>query len=103
MSSKNKQGSRKMKFRTLPFNVNVIVEEASDITVENIEFEELEGVVHLNGDVTVVVLEDGSKGIATKGAKDAYDESIGIEIAFRRAYIQFLENEIKAISSERIF
>ena len=95
--------ARKIKFQTMPFNVNIVREEDGELCFQTEEFVELEGVIHLNGDVTVVVLEDESKGITTKGDKDAYDEEIGIEVAFWRAYIQHIEKHIKEISGPRIF
>lgn len=50
-----------------------------------------------NDDVTVVILEDGSKGIAKKNPEDTYDIQVGHDIAHARARIQQAEKQIKEI------
>jgi hypothetical protein len=51
-----------------------------------------------NNDTTIVILNDGSKGIAKRNPIDNYDTQIGYEIAYCRAKIKSFEKEIKRIS-----
>ncbi len=47
-----------------------------------------------NGDATIVVLEDGSKGVAKCVPSDIYDTDFGIQLAYKRAKIISLQKEI---------
>ncbi|MBL4951078.1 hypothetical protein JK635_02335 [Neobacillus sp. YIM B02564] len=55
-----------------------------------------------NDDVTVVILEDGSKGVAIKSPKDAYNKQIGHDIAHKRARIKQLKKEIEQLSKHQL-
>jgi len=54
--------------------------------------------VILNDRVTVVILSDGSKGIAKCLPEDEYDQQKGIEIAFTKAQIKSLNKKLKKLS-----
>lgn len=47
---------------------------------------------------TIVILEDGSKGVAKCGNKDAFSRKTGLKIAYDRAMIQHLQREIEQLS-----
>ncbi|MFC8686051.1 hypothetical protein [Brevibacillus porteri] len=51
-----------------------------------------------NGMVTVVILSDGSKGVAKCLLSDVYDESKGYEIALTKAKIKSLTKQLKKLS-----
>ena len=40
-----------------------------------------------NGPATIVILDDGSKGVSVCGPKDAYDKAIGFSVAYTRALV----------------
>lgn len=54
--------------------------------------------VIFNGRATVVILNDGSKGVSVCGYDDAFDEKKGYKIALRRAYINQLNDELKDLT-----
>jgi hypothetical protein len=47
---------------------------------------------------TIVILEDGSKGISKCGNKDVFSRKTGLKIAYNRAMIQHLQKEIEQLS-----
>jgi hypothetical protein len=47
---------------------------------------------------TIVILEDGSKGVSKCCPKDTYSRKKGLKIAYNRALIQKLQNEINRIA-----
>lgn len=50
-----------------------------------------------NGNTTIVILEDGSKGIAKRNPKDEYDKFLGYKIAMTRAKIAKLQKELEEL------
>jgi hypothetical protein len=59
--------------------------------------EKKEHVIH-HGNRTIVILDDGSKGIAKCSPEDTYDKLTGIKIAYHRAKIKSLEKELKKLT-----
>ncbi|RXZ78032.1 hypothetical protein EBB07_28660 [Paenibacillaceae bacterium] len=53
-------------------------------------------VIHTK-DETIVLLDDGSKGVAKCSYKDKYNKLTGIKIAYIRAKIKSLEKELKEL------
>lgn len=53
-----------------------------------------ERVIH-SGNRTIVILNDGSKGMAKCSPDDEYDKTKGIKIAYIRAKIKSLNKELK--------
>ncbi len=53
--------------------------------------------VYINKGTTVIILEDGSKGIAKCNPEDIYDINKGIDIAYKRACVKSIEKEIKKL------
>jgi hypothetical protein len=51
-----------------------------------------------NGNTTIVILEDGSKGIAKRNPKDEYDKFLGYKIAMKRAQIAKLQKELEELT-----
>lgn len=51
-----------------------------------------------NNNATIVIFEDGSKGVAKKHPRDTYNRQVGHDIAFNRARIIQLQKEINEIS-----
>jgi len=56
-------------------------------------------VIH-SGNATIVILDDGSKGIAKCDPDDKYDKTKGIKIAYNRAKIKSLTKEIKKLYND---
>ena len=56
-----------------------------------------ERVIH-NGNATIVILDDGTKGVAKCNPEDKYDRVKGIKIAFNRAKIKLLQKELKSLT-----
>lgn len=59
--------------------------------------EKKERVIH-NGNATIVILDDGSKGVAKCSDEDDYSKLTGIKIAYIRAKIKSLQKELKILS-----
>ena len=54
--------------------------------------------VIINNPVVVVILSDGTKGVAKCMATDEFDSNKGFEIAYRKAQIKSLQKELKQLS-----
>ena len=54
-------------------------------------------VIH-NGKATIVILDDGSKGVAKCCPEDEYNKLTGIKIAYIRAKIKSLQKELKTLA-----
>jgi len=50
---------------------------------------------------TIVILEDGNKGVSKCMEGDTFSRKKGLKIAFNRALIQHLEKETKKLSHEK--
>jgi hypothetical protein len=48
-------------------------------------------------DETIVILDDGSRGVAKCSTRDEYNKLTGIKIAYIRAKIKSLEKELKEL------
>lgn len=53
-------------------------------------------VIHTK-DETIVLLDDGSRGVSKYSTKDNYNKLTGIKIAYIRAKIKSLEKELKSL------
>jgi len=51
-----------------------------------------------NNNATIVILEDGSKGVSKCLPIDTYNETKGIKIAYIRAKIKSLQKELKTLT-----
>jgi hypothetical protein len=51
-----------------------------------------------NGRATIVILDDGSKGVSKCCPLDTYDEDKGLDIAWKRAWIKRLQKEVKVLA-----
>lgn len=89
-----------LNYEVLPYGKNGIVRDnmGEEIEKQFVDFEGYNYKVVFNGNTTVVVFEDGSKGIATRNPNDMYDPQLGHDIAFRRAKIEKLKKEIELLS-----
>lgn len=58
--------------------------------------ERLEKVIH-SGNRTIVILDDGTKGISKCSPEDEYNKLKGIKIAYTRAKIKSLQKELKRL------
>lgn len=58
--------------------------------------EKNEKIIH-HGNATIVILDDGSKGVAKCCEKDEYDKLKGVKIAYIRAKIKSLQKELKQL------
>jgi len=61
--------------------------------------EKVEKVIH-SGNATIVILDDGSKGVAKCGKKDEYRKTTGIKVAYLRAKIVSLHKELNDLLGE---
>lgn len=52
---------------------------------------EMFGKIIRQDNATVVILNDGSKGVAKCGEKEVYSRSVGLRIAYNRAVIAYLQ------------
>lgn len=50
-----------------------------------------------DGNKTIVILKDGTRGIAKRDPKDRYDKFLGEKIAHKRANIKSLNKELKKL------
>ncbi|MHB0943388.1 hypothetical protein ACYCSU_17200 [Paenibacillus sp. ALE1] len=84
----------------LPYTVNSIVKTPKgEIIQEQLIRGSRKGYkVVYNGDKTIVILSDGSKGIAKRNPNDPYNIQIGHDIAHARAIIKQQEKEIEDIT-----
>ncbi len=87
-------------YRVLPYTYNSIVTSPKGdlIQEQHVKGSQNNYKVIYNGDVTIVILEDGSKGIAKRNPSDTYNRQIGHDIAFKRAKIKSLKKEIMRLS-----
>jgi hypothetical protein len=85
-----------------PYILTVTSESSKDnfeeVFVHNLEQERETAKVIFNGDTTICILEDGSKGITKRNPNDRYDKDKGQNIAYFRAKIKSLEKEIEKLS-----
>ena len=58
--------------------------------------EKKEKVIH-NDNATIIILDDGSKGVAKCAPDDFYDKTKGIKIAYLRAKIKSLNKELRQL------
>ena len=61
--------------------------------------EKHERVIH-NGNATIVILDDGSKGKAKCSPQDDFNKTKGIKIAYLRAKIKSLHKELKSLTKK---
>lgn len=87
----------------LPYTFNSVVTLPSGEVIQKqlIKGEGKTYKVIYNGDVTIVILSDGSKGIARRNPKDTHNRQIGHDIAHARARIKKAEKEIREISKNQ--
>lgn len=56
-----------------------------------------EKIIH-NKNATIVILDDGCKGVAKCSPEDEFDKTKGIKIAYLRAKIKSLQKELKSLT-----
>lgn len=83
-------------YEKLPHNTNNIVRNDSGdiIDVQTITTEIEKHKVIYNGLTTIVILQDGTKGVSKCSPEDTYDKNKGYEIASHRAKIKQLQNRV---------
>jgi hypothetical protein len=88
----------------LPYSFNAIVmnPRGEIIRKQHVKGESQKYKVIYNENTTIVILPDGTKGVAWRNPKDPYNRQIGHDIAFNRAKIKRLQKEIEKISSTSI-
>jgi hypothetical protein len=57
-------------------------------------------VIHKDN-ATIVILQDGSKGVAKCGKDDVFSRKTGLKVAYNRAMIEHLLNEIDELSKRK--
>lgn len=87
-------------YEIFPYTYNSIVynDEGDVISKQSMERESSKHKVIYNGNVTIVILDDGSKGVAKKNPSDVYDKQTGYAIAKMRANIKKLQKEIRELT-----
>jgi len=59
--------------------------------------ENKEKIIH-NGNTTIIILNDGTKGVAKCSSSDGYNRTTGIKIAYLRAKIESLQKELSGLT-----
>lgn len=86
-------------YETFPYSVNTIVTfDGEVIDKQSYHVDSRSHKVIYNGNTTIVILEDGSKGVAKRNPNDKYDKYTGYTIAKTRAQIAKLEKELKELT-----
>lgn len=84
-----------------PYNVTATLESSKDnyseVFIRNISAERETVKIIFNGNTTICILEDGTKGVTKCNERDTYDENIGKDIACYRARIKQMENKIEKL------
>ncbi len=87
----------KYTLEVLPYKVNWVISNKDKVEFKTVDSEELSLDLILNGNNTIVILNDGSKGIAKCLPSDKYDANKGMNIAFIKALIEHYENELEML------
>lgn len=86
-------------YEVLPYIYNSIITMNGDVLEkQSFHNEGRKYKVIYNGNTTIVILEDGTKGIAKRNPKDLYDKNKGKHIAHTRALIAQLQKELKELT-----
>jgi hypothetical protein len=80
-----------------PFKVNWEIIHNGEVTHETVDSEEFSYKVIANGNTTIVILNDDSKGIAKCLQNDIYDINKGVNIAFTKALIKSYTKKLKKL------
>lgn len=82
-------------FEYVPEKVpTLVLEKVAYLTFED---DPIPAKVIQNGPATIVILEDGTRGVSKCLPTDEFDEETGIEIAYVRARIKQLQKELKTL------
>ncbi|MCA1027046.1 hypothetical protein LCM23_13170 [Cytobacillus kochii] len=84
----------------LPYTFNSVVTFPNGDVIQKqlIEGREYAYKTIYNGDVTIVIMDNGAKGVAKRSPKDPYSTQIGHDIAHARARVASANKEIERIS-----
>ena len=94
----NKEKTNKVyTYTALPFKVNWEITYNGEVTHETVDSEKIFYKVITNGNTTIVILDDDSKGIAKCLPNDEYDINQGVEIASTKALIKHYQKKLKKL------
>jgi hypothetical protein len=90
--------TRVFTYEYLPYSININLFENDQFVKsqhQNYETEKMK--VVYTGNKTIVLLSDGSKGVARCNPEDKFDDKKGLDIAFYRAWMKKIEKRLEKI------
>lgn len=81
--------------KALPYKVNWEITHNGETTNQTVEYEEQLCKLIINGDATIIIFDDGSKGVARCMLNDEYSLDKGVNIACTKALIKFYQKKLK--------
>lgn len=88
----------KYRFEALPYKVNWYIFNGDKSEFKTVDSEDFSLDVIFNGNKTIVILDDGSKGIAKCLSTDKYDMNKGMDIAYTKAIIKYYEKKLENLT-----
>lgn len=73
---------------------------SNDIKTDYFRIKQREEKVIHSGNATIVILDDGSKGVAKCMEGDEYNKTTGIKIAYIRAKMKSLQKELNQLTKQ---
>lgn len=82
-------------YEELPYKVNWKITNNDEVTYKTVESEDFSFRLIINGNATIIILNDGSKGVARCMPGDKYDANKGFYLAYYRAMVKSYGRKIK--------
>lgn len=93
-----KEKQKTLTYELQPYSYTWVLKEDNEMLDVQTHTKELESIkIIINKNTTIVLLEDGTKGIAKLNPSDTFDINKGIQIACHRAKIKQIEKELKQL------
>jgi len=81
----------------IPHKINWEIKHNGEITHQTHDSGNESYKLIINGNTTIVILDDGSKGIAKCSLNDEYNMNKGIDIAYTRAIIESSQKKLREL------
>jgi len=96
----NKQPQKVIQYEIQPYDVNAIISYNGQVIKRQTIRKDVKKCKSIhNGTTTIVILDDGSKGVAKLNPKDTYNGEIGYGVAYFRAKIKQAEKQLELLYS----
>jgi len=95
--TKQKPINKVYTYRMIPHKINWKITHNGEIVNQTIDSGDESYKLIINGNTTIVILDDGSKGIAKCLDSDVYDMDKGIDIAYTKAIIKSSQKKLKGL------